>query len=120
MIMPLKFYINNLQNANSLNDPTNKTYNGTKINNLILNKISAIESSYNYSSLSDTIIEKGSNDSEIVKHDIKDSNSPMYISYNNTLEFPSGDGGITKFALIRTKIDFGIILSDDYVHMGVN
>lgn len=44
----------------------------------------------------------------------------MYISLNKTLEFKSGDGGITKFALIRTKINFNLILEKDEKQSKIN
>ena len=37
----------------------------------------------------------------------------MYISLNKTLEFKSGNGGVTKFALVRTKINFNLVAENE-------
>ena len=69
-----------------------------------------MNNSVSYSSRNDFIIENSNNDNELIKYDIKKSNSFMYISLNKTLEFKSGDGRIIKFSLIRTKINFNLLV----------
>jgi len=109
----------NFTNANSLTDVKNYKYNGAKITGLIFQNNSTTDS-YNYNSLCDFIIEDGKKDTELIRHDLKDSNSFMYISLNKTLEFTSGDGGITKFALIRTKVNFNLLVEKNNKKRQIN
>lgn len=104
--------LTNFQKADSLSDPNNKIFYGTLIHNLTFLNNSANEK-LNYISLPDFITDNTDQDDTLVRYDIKDSKNSMYISLNKTLEFTSGDGGITKFALIRTKINFNLSIEKD-------
>tara|TARA_B110000211_G_scaffold186207_1_gene211337 strand:+ start:2113 stop:3660 length:1548 start_codon:yes stop_codon:yes gene_type:complete len=96
-------YLNEFKGANSLSDVDNEMYNGTDFLELIFTNKSK------YNGLVDFITEDGAQGNELVRHDLKNSKSCMYISLNKTLEFTSGDGGITKFALVRTKVNFNLL-----------
>jgi len=106
----LQKYLNDFNNANSFKDKKNYKYHGGAVENLtFIHNSSSEKQNYNY--ISDFIIEDGNNDKELFKSDIGNNTTPLYISLNKTLEFKSGDGGITKFALVRTKINFNLKLS---------
>ena len=103
----LQKYLINFNNANSFKDKKNyKYYDGVVKNLTFINNSSSRKQKYNY--LSDFLIKEGKHANQLIQKFINNKKSYMYISWNRTLEFKSGDGGITKFALIRTKINFNL------------
>jgi len=98
----------NFNGANSLKDPDNSVYYNGNFTDFIFQDESVNNNTYN--TVNDKYIEFGDSESEINIYELKDNDSFMFISFNKALEFKSGDGGITKFALIRTKINFNAML----------
>lgn len=107
------------ENANSFRDKKNYKYRGGILKNLtFVNNSYPKKIGYNY--LSDFSINDGRNDSELIRQDIGNNDSFMYISMNKSLEFKSGDGGITKFALIRTKVNFNLTIEKQNSKRNIN
>jgi len=53
-------------------------------------------------------------------NEIQKDNSPFRITYNTALDFPSGskEERRTKFALVRTKVEFNLWSGDEVIHVG--
>uniref|UniRef100_A0A6C0IVN0 Uncharacterized protein n=1 Tax=viral metagenome TaxID=1070528 RepID=A0A6C0IVN0_9ZZZZ len=114
----LKKNLKEFNNSNSVKDIDNTKYYKANFTDLILKNTSVNQN--NYDSLKDFITEFSEKDSELNRSDLTEKDNFMYISLNKTLEFKSGDGGITKFALIRTKINFNLILEKNKNHSKIN
>tara|TARA_B110000208_G_scaffold77461_1_gene99251 strand:- start:210 stop:1637 length:1428 start_codon:yes stop_codon:yes gene_type:complete len=91
-------YISDLNESSSVADPDNKLYYNSEFANISLTNNEPIRS--------DFFVKRGENNN-FQEYDINsDNNTNLVISRNEALEFISGDGNITKFTLIRTKIYF--------------
>ena len=108
----LKQNLDAFNRSNSVSDIENSSYYKTVFKDLIFENTSVNKLDY-YTSLDDFITENSDDGNGLIRSDIKSSGSFMYISLNKTLEFKSGDGGITKFALIRTKINFNLVAENN-------
>ena len=108
----LKQNLDAFNRSNSVSDVENSSYYKTVFKDLIFENTSVNNLDY-YTSLDDFITENSDDENGLIRSDIKSSGSFMYISLNKTLEFKSGDGGITKFALIRTKINFNLVAENN-------
>lgn len=105
-----------LNKAESLKDISNIRYNQGKFLNLTFDNISTDNKDiYNYrKDFFSDFIKSEKNNKNIKKSDINNKNNKfMFISINKTLEFKSNIGDLTKFSLIRTKINFNTILLKD-------
>ncbi len=110
---------NYFKNANSFKDKKNyKYYNGVVKNLTFINNSYPNKQIYN--SLSDFSINDGENKSQLIRRNIGNNDSFIYISLNKSLEFKSGDGGITKFSLIRTKINFNLNIEKKNTKRNIN
>lgn len=115
----LKKHLIHLQNADSLTNPENTDYYGSKIHNIILLDNTA-NKPIKYDPLDDFMIEFGDIETNLIRHDIAKTDSIMYISLNKALEFSGGNGELIKFALVRTKINFNLLVEHKHGTRKIN
>jgi hypothetical protein len=104
----LQQYLPDLNNSNSVNDETNDIYYNAKFIDISMHN-DQLENKKDF-----YIVRNNNNNVEEydLLYNVKEDNS-MVISVNKALEFQSGDGGTTKFALVRTKIYFFLTMAQN-------
>jgi len=105
-------WLEKLKTSNSINDDTNKIFYNNKFQNINLINDKAVKSTKPYIKQNDKIIEYTNDKTQKMLYEIDSLDSEfLYTSINKALEFSMGDL-ITKFNLIRTKINFNITMID--------
>ena len=105
-------WLEKLKTSNSINDDTNEIFYNNEFYNISLINDKAITSVKPYIKQKDKITEFTNDRTQKIQYDIDSDDSLfLYTTINKALEFSMGDL-ITKFNLIRTKINFNMTMID--------